>query len=65
MVHEVVLVETAADEQRPLFGLPFVLEIGPGDVHRLVGMDVVTDRMVRKVVVAVLRAERQLRRHEQ
>ena len=65
MVHEVVLVEAAADEQRPFPGLPFVLEIGPDDVHRLVGADVITDRTVRKVVVAVLRTERQLRGHEE
>ncbi len=34
-------------------------------VHRLVGADVIADRTVRKVVVAVLRAERQLRGHEE
>ena len=65
MVYEVVFVEAAADKQRPLPGLPLVLQVGPHDMHRLVGVDVVADRTVTQVVVTVLRSERQLRGHEQ
>ena len=65
MVDQIVLVQTPAEQQRPLPGFPLVLEIAAHDVHLLVGVDGVTDRAVVEIVVAVLGAERQFRGHEE
>ncbi len=64
-VDQVVLVQPAADQQRPLLVFPLVLRIGADDVYGLVGGYAVTGRFVLQVVEAVLRAERQLRGEEE
>ena len=65
MVQQVVLVQTAADEETPLVVFPFVLGEGTHDAHLLVRIPLVAPHVVLQIVLVVFQTGGQVGRHEE
>ena len=61
---EIVLVHTHSGKQAPMLVLPFVLQIGSEDVHRLICLVVIAQGDVVQSVVIVLKSHGKLGRHK-
>ena len=60
VIDEAVLIQTAADKQRPMLVFPLVLQVGADDVHLLLRSIIVADRFVVQIVVVVFHTQGQV-----
>ena len=63
--HQIVLVDTCANQETPLLVFPFILEETAIILHNLVRSQLQAKRTVVKIVIVEFRSNHQIGRHEQ
>ena len=64
MIYHIMLIQTTAQKNTPLFVFPLVLQKTAINIHRLLGMAVVSPHVIFQMITVVLQSCREIGRHE-
>ena len=65
MVDQIMLVQTSAQQDTPLFIFPFVLEESATNIHRLPGIAIVSPHIILQIVPVIFQPGSQIGRHKE